>query len=181
MDIDISGPDMDIPYKLSHRLPDFDYASSGAYFLTMCANFRESIFGKIENGRMHLNDIGEIIDLYWQEIPHHFPECTLDEHIVMPNHIHGILFLTDKPPLVLAQHAAPVPEGSLSIRNLSLIIRSFKSAVTRQAHILHPNLPSELWQRNYYDRIIRSDAELNKFRTYILNNPIHWNLDRFYS
>jgi len=117
------------------RLAGYDYSRVGAYFVTLCAVDRKCLFGEIVAGEMRLNQIGTLVASCWGEIPKHFPNVTLDEFVVMPNHLHGILLLGD----AVAGHARPLP----------VIVGSFKSAVSRLAGF-------PVWQRSYWDRIIRS-------------------------
>ncbi|MBI2172040.1 MAG: transposase [Chloroflexi bacterium] len=168
--------------RRSIRLPGYDYASPGGYFVTLCTFQRLPLFGDIVNGEMHLNNCGRIAQDCWNAIPGHFPNARLDAFIVMPNHVHGVLWLTP----VGAQHAAPlrsaVPRHTATPNNvlpgsLGAIVRSYKSAVSRNASTIHQTTPRFLWQRNYYERIIRDDAELNAVRQYIIDNPTNWQDD----
>jgi REP element-mobilizing transposase RayT len=171
---------MDKHHRNSTRLRTFDYASSGAYFITSCAHQRECTFGQVLEGRMECNDVGNIILETWNAIPGHFSSVTLDEFVVMPNHIHGIVQI-GYGPAVGAQHAAPlhgaVPRSNVAPGSLGAIVRSFKSAVTKRINDSRgtPGLP--VWQRNYHDRVIRDDRELNAVRDYIASNPANWSRD----
>lgn len=148
---------MGVLLKRQHiRLAGYDYSRAGAYFVTLCAVDRKCLFGAIVADEMRLNQSGTVVVSCWGEIPKHFPHVTLDEFVVMPNHLHGILLLED----VMAGHARPLP----------VIVGSFKSAVSRLAGF-------PVWQRSYWDRIIRSEAELNQARRYIGENPSRWSTD----
>jgi len=138
------------------RLAGYDYSRVGAYFVTVCAVDRKCLFGEIVLDKMHLSQIGAMVASCWLEIPRHFPNVTLDEFVIMPNHLHGILLLD-----VVAGHARPLPT----------ILGSFKSAVSRLA-----GLP--VWQRSYWDRVLRNEAELNQTRRYIEENPSRWSTDK---
>ena len=135
------------------RLAGYDYSRVGAYFVTLCAVDRKCLFGEIVAGEMRLNQIGMLVASCWGEIPKHYPNVTLDEFVVMPNHLHGILLLGD----AVDGHTRPLP----------VIVGSFKSAVSRLAGF-------PVWQRSYWDRIIRSEAELNQARRYTRENPSRW-------
>jgi REP element-mobilizing transposase RayT len=127
---------------------------------------------------------GEIVQEFWLTIPFHFPNVMLDDFVVMPDHLHGILTLLD---YAGAACCAPTKEsGTSSIRSirklapssLPVIIRSYKSAVTKQFNELRKTSRILIWQRGYYEHIIRNESELNRIREYIQNNPLKWYLDR---
>jgi len=141
------------------RFPDFNYSKPGAYFLTICARRNQCLFGEIVEDRMRRNKIGGIVMSCWNEIPSHFPYVALDAFVVMPNHIHGILLFTD----VVAGHARPLP----------VVIGSFKSAVSKR-------IGTSIWQRSYWDRIIRNEEERNLTRHYVEDNPLRWPTDKEY-
>lgn len=131
---------------------------------------------------MIVNNMGELVQKCWMDIPVHFPNVDLDEYIIMPNHFHGILFIIDDD--VEAQHAVPQPHnepqrkfGEMISRSLPTIVRSFKSAVTNHINIYRSTPGHLVWQRNYWERINRDDDELNRIREYIINNPLKWELD----
>ena len=170
----------------SIRLPDWDYKSDGAYFITICVKNRECVFGKIVNGKMVLSEIGEIVQRYWYEIPDHFDNVQLDEFVVMPNHFHGIVIICDSRRRDVACNvstmACNVSTGNIMSRisprsnSLSAIIRSFKSAVSNWCH--KNGFEFFQWQSRFYERIIRNEKELNFVREYIANNPLKWDVDR---
>ena len=158
------------------RLPGYDYGAHGAYYVTICCKNRFHYFGEIvvdvETGNcpsLHPTTIGRIATEYWIQIPQHFPFVELDKFIVMPNHIHGILFF-NKPD---KQNWVPNQFGVQS-QNLGAVIRSFKSSVKRYAN---NNQIEFAWQSRFYDHIIRDEKSLNNIRAYIENNPIGWNQD----
>ncbi len=142
------------------RLPlaDYDYAQTGAYFVTICTRSHANLFGAVLDGEMVRNDAGETVARCWDEIPRHFPEVELDAFVVMPNHVHGVLMLADEP--VRAGHARP----------LHVIVGSFKSAVSRRL--------GSVWQRSYWERVVRSENELDQIRDYIEDNPLRWPVDQ---
>ncbi len=171
----------------SHRLKGYDYSSDGAYFITICVKNRKHLFGEIVNGKMVLNDLGKITEKCWKEIPDHFPDVILDEFVIMPNHVHGVLFLFPKNAPVETNNYSSLrnrpiqkrPNGTR--RTIGSIIRGFKIGVTkyvRNNNETNNYLPLlVVWQPNYYDRIIRSEDELNRIREYIFLNPEHWDKD----
>ncbi|NJC89138.1 MAG: transposase [Desulfuromonas sp.] len=176
----------DVHRRRSLRLSNYDYTATGAYFVTICAWQRECLFGEIVNEGMRLNDIGVIVQQSWINLPDHFPHVALDEFVVMPNHVHGIIVLKDNCISVAsvgAQHAAPLHVKStphVMPGSLGAVIRSFKSAVTKHINI-HRNTPTHpVWQRNYYEHVIRNDNDLAMIREYIAANPAKWSDDENY-
>lgn len=160
---------------MRHR--DFDYSQAGGYFITLVTDKRKSLFGTISQGRFMHSSIGNIAQKCWDEIPRHFPQVVLDEFVMMPDHLHGILFVyPDLPAFQMNESgdacvAATVQKTDRPALSLSSIIGSYKSAVTRIVHLECPESPRKIWQRNYYDRIIRNDNELDMTRLYIKSNP----------
>ncbi|MEI7512407.1 MAG: transposase [Candidatus Uhrbacteria bacterium] len=165
----------------------YDYSSLGAYFVTICAYEKAHIFGNITNGKMELNWLGKIVSNCLRNLPNHFSGIHIDECVVMPNHVHLIVWIVDRRSLLVgATHASPLhnglpvhayeyPKGPPS-QSVGSIIGSFKSAVSKHAHTVKPEF-NPIWQRNYHERIIRDDGELYAIRKYIRNNPIHWEID----
>lgn len=170
-------------HRRSIRLKCYDYSQPGAYFVTIVTHQRQCIFGRIVDGKMRLNEWGEIAKQCWNEIPQHYPNVTLDEYVIMPNHIHGIIILNEnntndlivgvqnfEPPRNEYQHIIPKSIGS--------IVRGFKIGVTKWFR-QHTDIYT-VWQRNYYEHIIRNETELQNIRQYILNNPMNWKNDENY-
>lgn len=164
-----------------NRLAGYDYSTPGAYFVTICVKnvFRnQNIFGEIIDNKMQLNKTGEIAYQTWQEIPEHYDNIKLDEFIIMPDHIHGIITVVGA-----EQCSALTPIGTVRTEQcsvltvpteygkLSKIIKSFKNAVTNRLKLQY-NEPPFVWQRSFYDHIVRDDEELNRIREYIINNPL---------
>ena len=152
------------------RLVGFDYTRHGAYFVTICSVLRACIFGEIVGDKMQPNDFGNIVATTWHEIPEHYPHVTLDEFIVMPNHIHGVLFLGGKTAAPTTTDKSHGPARG----SLGTVVGSFKSAVTREINRMQGTRGVSIWQRNYHDRIIRDEHELMTIRAYILDNPRKW-------
>lgn len=187
----------DIHHRRSIRLKDYDYSQGGAYFVTICAWQRECLFGEIVNGEMMLNDMGRIIETVWSVLPEHFINIHLDEYMIMPNHFHGILHIDvfvgvkqDSPALPAfdlrrtkgkADEALALPlhrlRGSVS-GSLCSIVQNFKSVSTRKINIVRNSPGCPVWQRNYYERVIRNENELSRAREYIVNNPLKWAIDK---
>ncbi len=180
----------------SARLKSWEYGSDAAYFVTICTKNREHFFGEIMGIEMIFNEIGEIAHQCWLEIPKHFPFVKLGNHIIMPDHTHGIVII-DKPtgpPLVVGpqnvvgtQYFAslrpgPIPAGRPPAKNqfgpqsqnLASIIRGFKIGVTKNARLINPNF---CWQPRFHDHIIRDDESFHNISQYIKNNPMNWKED----
>jgi putative transposase len=153
------------PKRRTPRLRRYDYASTGAYFVTICAHNRECILGTIEADCMVVSDIGNIAHRYWLEIPRHFPNVDLDDFIVMPNHLHGILIFQ--------------PTGAMNrAPTLGEVVRAFKARVSAAARKQFGQTGVSVWQRNYYEHVIRKDEDMNHIRQYIIDNPKNWATDR---
>jgi len=163
--------------RRSIRLKEYDYSKSGAYFVTICTQNRECIFGEIADGQMILNDAGQIVQIVWDEIPKHIDHVELDQFAIMPNHIHGIIVLHDGCRGTAC--CAPTYQrfGTLIAGSLPTIIRSFKSAITKRINESHKTTGQKMWQRNYYEHVIRNEDELNEIRQYIIDNPVKWDTD----
>lgn len=167
--------------RRSIRLQGYDYSQECAYFITICTYNRKCLFGEIvESGRdtkyCSLTKSGKIVETCWNDIPHHFPHVLLDEYVVMPNHIHGIIVITNnsvrfrnsKPRQKNDfQHIIPCSIGS--------IVRGFKIGVTKW--FWANTAVHAVWQRNYYEHIIRDEKSLQDIREYIVNNPVKWDED----
>jgi REP element-mobilizing transposase RayT len=151
------------------RLKNYDYSQSGLYYVTICTQNREYLFGNVLNGKMELNDFGKIINDVLFTIQKHFDHVELDEFVIMPNHIHGIVII------VGAGSSRPI---------LGKIIGYFKYKSTKRINdLLGSENPTptikikKIFQRNYYEHVIRNENELIKIREYIKNNPLFWNRD----
>jgi len=164
--------------RRSIRLPGYDYSQAGAYFITIVTQDRACLFGDVVDGEMRPNPCGRIVQATWNGLPRHYPAIVLDEFVVMPNHIHGIITLMDVPQNVGAG-LKPAPTDTTAKRHgLPEIIRALKTFSARRANALRGTSGTPLWQRNYYEHIIRNEESLNRIREYIVNNPIQWDLDR---
>ncbi len=174
------------------RLQGYDYSKEGAYFITICSKDRKCIFGEIVVGaglvsarseQTELTKLGRIIEKHWHDIPSQFNNVELDEFIVMPNHIHGILILHNLSAWADTRPAPTVFRETLRLAptTISDIICSFKSKCSveyfdymKQRNLYHPG---GIWQRGYYDHIIRAEESLNSIREYIMFNPSTWDKD----
>ncbi len=159
----------------STRLPNWDYSADGYYFITICTKNRELFFGNVQNGIMGLNELGCIACEQWVKTAQLRKNVKLDEWVIMPNHMHGIVII-DTP---VEMHCNASLRGNNQFgpqrNNLASIVRGFKSSVKR---ICNKNNIPFTWQTRFYDHIIRNEESLNKIRQYILNNPWKWEMDR---
>jgi putative transposase len=176
----------DIHDRHSIRLETYDYTKTGFYFLTLCTQGRKHFFGEIKNNKMELSESGKMIESVWMQIPDHYPEYSIDQFVVMPNHFHGIISIVGigslARPNLQNEIKSGQPQGVAPTGSLFDIVHRFKSLTTH--HYLKgikqenwPAIQGKLWQRNYWERIIRSDQELMKLQEYIQTNPAQWHLD----
>ena len=163
----------------SVRLKHWDYSWSGYYFITICVKNHECVFGDVVDKKMKLNELGKKVDRFWKEIPDHFNNAELDEFVVMPNHMHGILVLNNKK-LLETQHCCVSMENKtsntfycLKSKSLPVLIRSFKSICTRAINKKRPYLGFQ-GQPKYYDHIICNERALENIQNYIRFNPQKW-------
>ena len=184
----------------SARLQSWDYSSNAAYFITICNAQRKHCFGQITNGKMNLSKQGKMANQFWLEIPDHFSFVFLDEFVVMPNHMHGIIII-DKPGTNDIEYGSNVETGhALSLQpqpgksgpgkqphsrfrnqgknTISAMVGSYKSAVTKGCN--ENNLPFG-WQSRFHDHIIRDNDEFHRIKNYIINNPANWEQDKFFN
>ena len=212
-------------HRRSIRLKDYDYSQAGAYFVTICAQGRQCLFGEILDRVMRPNDAGRMVERWWLELNHKYPTVETDEHSVMPNHFHGVILICGQPdapgqPHEWGQPDAPgqphewgqldapgqphrvaptaadddvgaalrgrpvpaTPPAIVTAPTLGDIMGWFKTMMTNEyirgvKTLGWPPFDRRVWQRNYYEHIIRSEAELDRIRTYIANNPLKWALD----
>ncbi|HET9588325.1 MAG TPA: transposase [Anaerolineales bacterium] len=167
-------------HRRSIRLKNYDYASQGAYYVTIVVQGRQCLFGEIIEGEMHLSKHGEIVQNWWNEIPMHFPNVKLGAFVIMPNHVHGIILITDeRRGEVISPPNNPYPP--LLRPALGQIVAYFKYQSTKEINsIENTGTIAKVWQRNYYEHIIRNERDLQQKTDYILNNPSRWEDDREY-
>jgi REP element-mobilizing transposase RayT len=168
--------DPDKHHRRSIRIKGYDYSRAGAYFVTICTHGRECLFGEIMDGEMRLNDAGQAAQAEWVRLPERFQSIELDEFVIMPNHLHGIILV--EAGLAPPDGGAPNRGAASSAPTLGNILRAFKSISAIAVNRLLGRSGRSLWQRNYYEHIVRSENELAHIREYIANNPTQWALDR---
>jgi REP element-mobilizing transposase RayT len=159
------------PHRRSLRLQDYDYSEPGAYFVTICLQGKANLLGEIAHDAMCLNDAGRMIEHWWQELPHKYPSVELDAYVIMPSHFHGIV--------VKVGEASEEPHDDTT---LSEIIGWFKTMTTNDyirgvKQLRWERFDGRLWQRNYWEHVIRNESSLMSIRRYIENNPMRWALD----
>jgi putative transposase len=164
---------VDQGHRRSIRVKGFDYTTPGAYFVTVCVQNRACILGEVVDGAVQLSTPGLVAESWWCSVSNTFPSVEIDAYVIMPNHLHGILRFgsvddADAPPVTLGR-----------------VMQWFKSKTTLDYGIGveqygWPPYPSRLWQRNYYEHIVRDEAELTRIRAYIDGNPGRWTEDAEY-
>jgi REP element-mobilizing transposase RayT len=191
---DNSGYNPQLHHRRSIRLRDYDYSYEGAYYITICAVGRRCLFGQVspteselfsdvDSSTVILNNFGLVTRQCWEAIPAHFADIELDAFVIMPNHLHGIVVLPSDPhEPVGARHASPLsgpanPPDRISRTTIGTIVGSFKSAASKRINELRGTKAEAVWQRNYYERIIRDEKELDSIREYIYYNPMKWASD----
>lgn len=176
---------LEIHRRCSLRLKGYDYSQEGAYFVTVCTQHKVCHFGDIVDGEVRLNNVGRMIESAWNDLPQYYPDVAIDAFVVMPNHIHGIIILT----VGAGPRACPMdprarphkgqPQGVAPTTSLPDVVHRFKSlTTTRYRQGVHREgwrpFAGRLWQRNYYEHVIRNEEDLNRIREYIADNPALW-------
>ena len=165
--------------RRSIRLKNYDYTQEGAYYVTVCVDDRKCVFGDAGDGKMILNEYGKIVQNEWYKTREMRKNIDLDEFIVMPNHIHGIINI------VGAHCNVPLHDrfekfGRSISNSIPTIIKLFKSTTTKQINQLRNTPRKPIWQRNFYEHVIRDESDLARIREYIISNPSNWEKDEYY-
>ena len=168
--------DLERHHRRSIRLKGYDYSQPGAYFVTICTQDRVCLFGDVIGGEMQVNALGEIVQAVWDGLSEHYPFVVLDAFVVMPNHVHGVIIITE--PMVGAGLKPAPTKPVCQHHGLSEIVRAFKTFSARRINGLRGTSGVPIWQRNYYEHIIRTEDALQRIREYIATNPLRWHLDR---
>jgi REP element-mobilizing transposase RayT len=167
--------------RRSIRLKGYDYSQAGAYFITICVQNREHIFGKIEKGIIILNDYGKIVENQWQWLFKQYDYLKMDQYCVMPNHFHGIIWINPAVVVGNGRDRSLRDNNDRSLRKIKPIpelIGAFKTTSSKMIHLSGNH--NFKWQKSYHDRIIRNDDELIRIKAYIINNAQNWALDDYY-
>jgi REP element-mobilizing transposase RayT len=195
-----------LPRRQSLRLRNHDYAQPGAYYVTLCTQRRVCLFGRVVDGQMHTNDLADIITACWFDLPDHYGHVLLDAFVVMPNHIHAVIVLRDyddgvldntmdttvgaglRPAPTAINDADSADDDGPSLNNsvpqrhaLPEIVRALKTFSSTRINQCRRRPCARLWQRGYYDHVVRSERDLERIRLYIQNNPARWTLDKYYA
>jgi putative transposase len=177
--------------RRSLRLDGYNYAHAGAYFVTVCTQDRACLLGDVAGEEVRLSDVGRMIQAVWGEMPDHYPGIETDAFVVMPNHMHGIITIHGRGESCIRPDDCHQPDSGdhkdrpygTTAGSLGRVIQAFKSTTTHE-YVLGvrkrgwPPFHGRLWQRNYYERVIRNERELDKIREYVAANPLKWSLDR---
>jgi REP element-mobilizing transposase RayT len=166
--------------RRSIRLPNYDYSQAGVYFVTICTVGRQPLLSTIVDLGVVLTSLGSLVKETWEAIPRHVAGVELDSYVIMPNHLHGLIALPDRGRGTACR--APTRSqveafGHPTTQSLPTVIRSFKAAVSRQAGLTLQR--GRIWQRGFYERVIRDEAELEAVRSYIAANPVAWENDEY--
>jgi REP element-mobilizing transposase RayT len=200
--------DPKIHHRRSIRLKGYDYTQTGAYFVTLVTYHREEIFGKVVNGEMRLNNFGQIAKQQWEKLPHRFRHVEWGNFVIMPNHMHGIVFIVDDGKGAAESTHDKISESSrcaltaedaqdfvsesssASVRiskmpnvvagSLGSIVRAYKSAVAYRINMARGLSGAPVWQRNYYEHIARNETEIKNIWDYIDDNPRRWEEDQLH-
>ncbi len=179
--------DPSLHHRRSIRLPSYDYSQAGAYFVTICVQNRECLFGEIVDGIMRLRDTGKIASQSWAWLAQQYDHVELDTWTIMPNHLHGIIVIADDgrggSRTALTGDATEFDLGgsrtapTMQRKSIGRLIGAYKTTSTKYVNQLRGTPGERLWQRNYYEHVVRNDADLLRIREYIDNNPAQWELD----
>lgn len=181
------------PKRKTIRLKGYDYSRAGLYFITICIQDRLCLFGKIENESMILNDAGNMVNQWWNELKNKYNFIELHEQIIMPNHFHGIIQILSTDTSVQAHrsvngqtHRSVNGQTHRSAPTVNSIVQWFKTMTTNGyirgvKNYGWPRFHKKLWQRNYYEHIIRNETSYLQVSEYIQTNPLKWQDDRYYA
>lgn len=158
--------------RRSIRLQNYDYSQAGAYFVTICTQHRACVLGEVIDDAVQLSPLGQIVEEGWQWLAQRYSYVHLDKWVVMPNHLHGIVLLTDDDRRGGSRAAQNLPR-----KPLGQLVGAFKTVTTKQINALQNTPAAVFWQRNYHEHVIRNEADLSRLREYIENNSMQWSLD----
>lgn len=159
--------------RRSIRLPEYDYGQEGAYYVTICTQDRKCIFGKIINGRMQLNEWGSIVNSFWDKLTEYYHGLILDSFIVMPNHVHFIIIIADDVvPRGRGEVTSPLRDSAK--HTLGQVLAFYKYQTTKAINLLNNTPGRKIWQRNYFEHVIRNERSYNEIKKYVTENPRYW-------
>ena len=160
------------PVRKHNRLTVYDYSLPGAYFITICTHYKNSLFGKIENRIMYTNTFGKIVQSCWNDLTTHYAGISNDIFVVMPNHVHGVILIHDE---IGREGYKPSPTKP---HHLSEIVRAFKTYSAKGINGIRKSPGVSVWQRSFYEHVIRDEKEYHEIGEYIINNPAKWESDK---
>jgi putative transposase len=163
----------DLPQRKQTRLAGYDYAQLGWYYITLCTQGGACIFGSVLDGRVVYNDAGTVVETAWQRSFDLRAELTLDSWVLMPNHVHAVVVIRPTAETE-TRHSA-----SLKPRSLSSFIAGFKGASARAVNNIRRTPGRPVWQRGYYEHVVRTEEALDEIRKYIMGNPLAWWYDKY--
>jgi len=170
-------------HRRSIRLKDYDYAEAGANFVTICIEQRECLLGEVVDGKMLIDEAGQIAGEVWEQVAEHWPVVDLDAFVIMPNHLDGIIIIRDESEMVQGgteerkEGGGTPPLQQRQKPTLGSVVAYWKYQASKRVNMARQTPGARLWQRNYYDPILRSERMLDKARTYIAHNPSRWSED----
>jgi len=159
--------------RRSIRLPEYDYNQPGAYFVTICTHGHKCLLGDVINNAVQLSSYGQLAATYWTWLAEQYVYVQLDQWIIMPNHLHGVIIVDDVQWCRGGSRTAPTKH-----KPLGRLIGAFKTVSTKRINRTRPASGTRFWQRNYYEHVVRNENELDRIRQYIIDNPLQWALDR---
>ena len=166
-------------HRRSIRLGGYDYSQAGAYFVTICTQDRQSLFGEIVEGEMRLNEYGWVVAECWEWLDQRYQHVDLDGWVVMPNHLHGVIMIDDVGRGGSGRGGSRTAPTDMAKRKpLGRLIGAFKTVSAKQINNLRGMSGAPVGQRNYYEHVIRAEDELDRIRGYIDDNPRMWEMDR---
>jgi len=163
--------DRDHHHRHSTRLRGYNYSQPGAYFITVCTHRRVRMFGEVVGVEVRPSEAGRMVQSTWDDLPRHFPSITVDALVIMPNHVHGIIILTECPTTSTLPDAETAPLRPPTVGEIVAHLKYKSAELINQARAAPGG---DVWQRNYNDRIIRGAASLDAYRRYIALNPARW-------
>ncbi|HZX13311.1 MAG TPA: transposase [Thermodesulfobacteriota bacterium] len=161
-------------HRRSIRLKGYDYTQVGAYFVTICTQHRECLFGEVVDGEMQVNEFGQSVADCWQWLGNQYPYIVIDEWVVMPNHLHGIIVIMEDQ----CRGGSRTAPTEIKRKPLGQLIGAFKTVSTKRINEMRSTPVAFVWQRNYYEHIVRDEETFNLIRQYVADNPLNWTLDR---
>ena len=179
-------------HRRSIRLPGYDYSQPGAYFVTICTRGRSCVLGDVSEGVVRLSKSGQIAQDTWMWLGSQYLYVELHEYVIMPNHLHGLIMIHDvagrggSRAAPATDSMAPLELGDdpisdmIKVKPMGELVGAFKTVSTKQVNLLRGSPGAQLWQRGFYEHVVRKPREIDRLRTYIVQNPLKWELDEYH-